>query len=61
MEEQNIKFKPCPFCGSRNISMHYLFANGYYVLCEKCETKSGYALTRKESIKHWNTRLNNEL
>ncbi len=60
MNRENVDLEPCPFCGSKNVNMHYLLANGYYVICEKCEASGGYAFTRKRCVELWNTRANNE-
>lgn len=61
MNKEDIRLNPCPFCGSRNVDMHYLLTNGYYVICRNCEASGGYSLTRTSCIKRWNTRKNNEL
>lgn len=63
-EEQ---LKPCPFCGSNNVTIHEFWAlcdpkNHYSIICGNCNmwfkenVFSSCAITSNAMIKKWNTR-----
>ena len=56
----NFKFKPCPFCGGRNLELRY--AHVITVECNDCGAVVSFA--RKASVcgvaGHWNDRANSE-
>lgn len=49
--------KPCPFCKSDDLSVHFDDGFSYYVWCGNCGSQTdNNHLTKKEAIKAWNTR-----
>ena len=51
----DIKLKPCPFCGGMNF---YYFKRKYYVLeCLHCGARLRAYKTKKEAAEAWNTRF----
>ena len=53
------KLKPCPFCGGKNIRIWKTSAP--FVSCDDCLANTRCALTKKEAVKYWNRRANNEI
>lgn len=53
---KNKTFKPCPLCGSENISIDKVVNNShiYIVSCENCEATAIFASSREEAIEKWN-------
>ena len=49
------EFKPCPFCGGINLSVHG-WADQYWVDCADCETEGPSGETMTEAIQAWNRR-----
>lgn len=53
------ELRPCPFCGSTNIS-HYLRPNGnfdgHYVKCNQCKSTGPDSKSNEESYIAWNKR-----
>ncbi|MCR9028370.1 Lar family restriction alleviation protein [Citrobacter amalonaticus] len=47
--------KPCPFCGCSATRLKAIGSN-YRVCCCGCETRSGFAKSKKEAIDRWNRR-----
>ncbi len=48
------KLKPCPFCGSENLS-----CEGHFVICNDCGARSDLTYPipdDKKCLKNWNTR-----
>ena len=56
------KLKPCPFCGSEaNLyECKWLGVTSYGVECTKCKGLVDRCSTKKEAIKAWNRRANDE-
>ena len=61
------KLKPCPFCGSKNISIHiWEIMESFFIMCKDCparmedmiEGKDGInkPTNLKDAIKYWNRR-----
>lgn len=50
------ELKPCPFCGGQAHIMH----EGHWIMCEDCQSESGYYETKEETIEAWNRRAENE-
>lgn len=55
------ELKPCPFCGSANISSGEIMGRQgerdfVQTACLKCGASSGEASSKAEADKHWNTR-----
>ena len=52
------KFKACPFCGCKNISV--LSSDNvigyFYAYCHSCDANTGNYKTKAEVIKAWNRR-----
>ncbi|MDE7104660.1 MAG: Lar family restriction alleviation protein [Ruminococcus sp.] len=57
-----IKLKPCPFCGREAILKEKVSKDEirYYVLCGKCMSKSHMFVTEKDAVDAWNRRAKNE-
>lgn len=57
MKTKTEKVKPCPFCGSKKLTIvNYL---GYYIKCSRCFAGYGFErCTRVVAIEHWNLRRN---
>ena len=53
-------FKPCPFCGSKNIAIYGSVAK--FVMCKNCEAAVGVCFSESESdtVKRWNRRANDD-
>ena len=63
-KDENERFKPCPFCGSKDISLyeHEDFGGAFYVMCECCGANIGTALDNiscdeEEIVGLWNKRV----
>lgn len=63
---QEIKFKPCPFCGSENIRISkdfYVNNKGFVVnipksvSCMECHCKGPAFIYDKDVVKTWNIRI----
>lgn len=54
MRINKIELKPCPFCGSKNVSINGLSIS--WIECNECEMETKQYETREEAIKSWNTR-----
>lgn len=50
------KIKPCPFCGSENLSVKSWEGGGYigYIICNNCEAYGPSATDEEKSIRMWN-------
>ena len=59
----NNNLKPCPFCGSNNVSKLEGICNYYYVKCLACSCIGPKHDSRRQSVKAWNKReqINNAL
>ena len=53
---ENVKLKPCPFCGSKFIQTIKII--GYSVKCFDCGAITGPYNKRENAVKAWNTRAN---
>ena len=57
------KLKPCPFCGSKNITLYEHEDFGCYIVCENCNSAMGTVnepLDETEVIEHWNRRMESD-
>lgn len=53
---QNSKLKPCPFCGSTNLSLTESLDMYMFVNCEICNSAGPSKKTGNEAIEAWNHR-----
>lgn len=51
----DIKLKPCPFCGGKAI-VDGCDDTLWIVICKECNASIGYKETEQEAIDAWNTR-----
>lgn len=54
-----VNLKPCPFCGSKNVSVRNYsgpIIHCYFVICEECKVESGIFGTKEKAEKAWNRR-----
>ena len=58
------KLKPCPFCGSKDVTLyeHDDFGGAFYVMCECCGATIGTTLDNmscdeEEIVEMWNKRV----
>lgn len=61
MKKNKIEFKPCPFCGSKNIKvLEYGNWKNFYCECKDCRAivpdPSSTDYTEEEAIEAWNKR-----
>ena len=57
------KLKPCPFCGSDDVTVRWFFHNDtYHVLCNQtlCHSKDPDGLNKQEAIEAWNRSAKND-
>lgn len=58
----NEELKPCPFCGSDQVSVSIgetgVGGDFYYVECEKCAGMCGSSSKQEDAVKAWNKRIN---
>lgn len=55
-----MKLKPCPFCGSENVSgTQHLNPNNYEIICMNCYARMRRTAKRK-AIEAWNMRKENK-
>lgn len=47
------QLKPCPFCGSTNVVLHYM---RYRVMCLQCRARTAQYDKEQEAIAAWNQR-----
>lgn len=53
-----MELKPCPFCGSENVSgTQHLNPNNYEIICMNCYARMRRTAKRK-AIEAWNRRAN---
>ena len=50
--------QPCPFCGTRDLSIET--DDGYHVLCEACVTTGPSGCTEESAVDLWNARFPGE-
>lgn len=56
------ELKPCPFCGSKNVSM-YTYSGVmeyYYIECKDCYCGTGHEELEEYAVEAWNRRVENE-
>ncbi len=46
---------PCPFCGGNKIKTPYVCGE-HFMECSSCHSASNIVSSRKQALKHWNTR-----
>lgn len=59
--QQQVKLKPCPFCGCRDVSVNkYIEHEGelWVVECDNCCVQGPDAWNRVDCINAWNKRSN---
>nr|DAM36721.1 MAG TPA: restriction alleviation protein [Caudoviricetes sp.] len=69
-----IKLKPCPFCGGEAMLTTNLYAGIVYIQCKCCTAMAGrkrkivssmigkeYFVNKEEAIEAWNRRVNDEM
>ena len=49
------KLKPCPFCGSSNVTVYGMYPNSY-ARCRACGAEGGLCDTHDEAAAAWNRR-----
>jgi Lar family restriction alleviation protein len=59
---EKIELKPCPFCGeSKDVVVQKILSRErWYVHCGNCKCRTFQYLDRREAIKTWNRRADNE-
>ena len=62
-----IELKPCPFCGSSNVTLEVEYGSdcgygfgGHTVICNNCGVQTIYYETKEEAIEAWNKRADDE-
>ena len=55
---EELKLKPCPFCGSEAEFIGEEHYDWFYIQCKKCKMRSAWQ-TREEAIEAWNRRSKN--
>lgn len=56
-DKRTRKLKPCPFCGSKKVSVNNYFGE-YSAGCDNCFIETQSYKNEKEAIKKWNRRNN---
>ena len=56
-QEEMKQYKPCPFCGSKDVEFVLVDINAGWVQCKRCIATGSYSENGKAvAIKLWNTR-----
>jgi Lar family restriction alleviation protein len=50
------ELKPCPFCGSNDITQEFCNTPWRYIGCNQCEEEGPPADSHGEAVRLWNTR-----
>ena len=50
-----IELKPCPFCGSKELNVKYLYGKAY-IQCEKCLAETACKDNLNSAFEAWNRR-----
>lgn len=54
-----IKLKPCPFCGSRSVYVEQIGSGGYFnICCGNCLANVPLSSSREIAVYAWNRRAN---
>ena len=53
------KIKPCPFCGSKSVTIRSVPICLFLATCEKCGASSAVSSSRGEALELWNKRYDN--
>ncbi len=54
---EEIKLKPCPFCGGNDVVAEETYTSGY-VRCRGCGAEGGFRYSHDEAVAAWNRRTN---
>jgi len=54
MSEKNLK--PCPFCGSKDVSISHVYGSLYQGYCDNCTGEGPWRNSRRGAIAAWNRR-----
>lgn len=54
------KLKPCPFCGSNDVTLEETYESGY-VRCRSCGAESGFRYSHDEAAAAWNRRTDSKV
>ena len=54
---EEIKLKPCPFCGGNDVVAEETYMSGY-VRCRGCGAEGGFRYSHDEAVAAWNRRTN---
>lgn len=54
LEADDDKLLPCPFCGSKDVSLHRSINNFWFVECNVCTAKSAQNVTKETAIATYN-------
>ena len=55
MSEKNLK--PCPFCGSKDVSISHVYGSLYQGYCDNCTGEGPWRNSRRGAIAAWNRRV----
>lgn len=55
----DMKLRECPFCSEQHIKLMEWPSDGTIceVFCLNCKSSTGAKFTKKEAVRHWNTRV----
>lgn len=56
MDNEKLKLKPCPFCGSQNVTKILMPGLTWIVGCYECGCRTPGHLRSIDAVKSWNTR-----
>ena len=56
MERMDRELKPCPFCGSRKVTLNDLKTVAY-VICLDCGCSLNASLSKEHAVRSWNRRV----
>lgn len=56
MDNEKLKLKPCPFCGSQNVTKILMPGLTWIVGCYECGCRTGEYFRSSEAVSVWNNR-----